>query len=348
MNVGYIGLDHHHRDPYLETLAQLPVDVTAACEPNPAVDTTDIERLEETPVYESVDALLEAESLDAVWITLSNRDTPAAIQQALDHGVNVYTEKPVARTAAELDPVIEAERASEAIVCVSYPWRNHPFATELTRRRADGFFGALRSVEARFVASALAHRDTEHFLFDAEMSRGGILQWLGIHWLDLLPAVLDSRIETVTARTARHTPSVDVEDSATLQFELAGGTLCTLTTGYYLDEGCYDTDIRIRGSAGTARWDPIGHKFGFSGETTLELTDLQGRWETPARSVRYEYADTPGYGGGWGYAFAEQFLSACEESGPVPVSLQDAQRVLRVLDAAYESAETGRTVRVLE
>ncbi|WP_435320720.1 hypothetical protein [Haloarchaeobius sp. TZWSO28] len=55
MNVGYIGLDHHHRDPYLETLAQLPVDVTADCEQNSAVDTTDIEGLEERPVYESAE-----------------------------------------------------------------------------------------------------------------------------------------------------------------------------------------------------------------------------------------------------------------------------------------------------
>lgn len=27
--VGYIGLNHHHAEPYLETLAELPVSITS-------------------------------------------------------------------------------------------------------------------------------------------------------------------------------------------------------------------------------------------------------------------------------------------------------------------------------
>lgn len=345
MNVGYIGLDHHHRDPYLRTLRELPVDVTAACEPNPEFDTDGIDLLADVPVYDSVEALLDTD-VDAVWVTLSNRRTPAVIEAALARDVHVYTEKPVARTASDLDPVVAAADDSAAVVCVSYPWRGHPFAGELRDRTREGFFGSVRSVEARFVASQLAHRDTDHFLFDARESRGGILQWLGIHWLDLVPWTLSERIETVTADTSSNTPGVDVEDGATLQFELTDGGLCTLVTGYYLDEGRYDTEILIRGTDGTARWDPIGPTFGFTGDTDLELTDLAGRWKDASRTVTHRYADRPGYGGNWGYEYAAQFLAACRGDGTVPASLHDARRVLLVLDAAYEAARTGRTVSV--
>lgn len=345
MNVGYIGLDHHHRDPYLETLQQLPVEVTAACEPDPEFDTDGIELLADVPIFDTVDEVLDSD-VDAVWVTLSNRSTPAVVVKALEQDVHVYTEKPVGRTAADLEPVMAAEAESSAVTCVSYPWRGHPFADALRERTREGFFGAVRSVEARFVASELSHRDTSHYLFDAGESRGGILQWLGIHWLDLVPWTLSERIVTVTADTVSSTAGVDVEDGATLQFELDNGALCTLVTGYYLDDGCYDTEILIRGSDGTARWDPIGRTFGFNDETELELTDLTGRWDEPSRTVTHQYDVRPGYGGNWGYEYAAQFLAACRGEATVPASLRDAHRVLEVLDAAYESARTGRTVSV--
>lgn len=344
--IGYVGLDHHHCVPYLETLEQLPVEVTCACESDRTFDVEGVGLDRDLPLYHSTEDLLANESVDVLWITRSNADTPAIITDAVERDVDVYTEKPAARTAADLEPVIEAADDSSATVCLSYTWRGHPFASELRERAAEEFFGSVRSVDARFMASSLSARDTSHYLFDAAASRGGILQWLGIHWIDLLPWMLDDPIIRVNAVTEHGTADVDVEDGAALTLETASGALGTLQTGYYLREDRYDTRIGVYGTDGTAEWDPIGREFGFEGETTLDLEQVRGNWRSPHREIVHEYTPRDGYGGQWGMEYIQEFLDARTGQGDVPADLRDARTVLRVLDAAYESAETGSWVDV--
>lgn len=354
-NVGYVGLDHHHCEPYLATLAQLDTDVVAAAEPNPEFDPGSVSGLGDVPVYDDPYALLDEADVDVVFVTLSNRDTPAFVDAAVDAGVHVYTEKPAARTAADLAPVVDRAARSDVTVGVSYTWQGHPIARQLKELMADGFYGDVRAFETRFVASSLAHRDTSHFLFDAEASRGGILQWLGIHWVQLIAWLVESPVERVNAGMTYDTPEVDVEDGASLQLETADGALGTLHCGYYLDEGLYDTQFNVYGTDGRSVWDPMGRRFGFDGKTKVELDAFEGDggsdasasqasdgWDsTPHRTIVHDYEPAPGYGGHWGREFIQRFFEACETGSPPPVGLEDALEVLRILDAAYASAETG-------
>lgn len=343
--VGYVGLDHHHAKPYLETLDTLPAEVVAACEPNDDFDPSTVEAVDD--VYRDFGAMLTAEELDVVFLTLPNRDTPTAIETAVEAGVDVFTEKPAARTAEELEPVVPVVARSDATVCVSYPWQSHPISRELAGLVDEGFFGDLRGFDARFVASQLQFRDTSHFVFDLQASGGGIVQWLGIHWIQLFNWLLEEEIVRVNASTTSKTPDVDVEDGATLQLETSGGALGSLHCGYYLGDGLYDTQINVYGEDGRSSWDPMGRQFGFDGETVLELDDVSGEWpSTPHRTVTHDYDPEQGYGGAWGRAFVESFFSACDDGGDPPVSLSDALAVLRVVDAAYDSAETDGWVTV--
>lgn len=345
--IGYVGLDHHHRAPYLGSIDQLDAEVVAVADPDHTAASLGIDRLDGLPQYDHPTALLDDADVDMLWLTLSNRDTPAAIETALDRGVDVFTEKPAARTAADLEPVVERARASSATVGVSYTWRGHPLSEELRNLQRSGFFGDVRAFDLRFVASALAVRDTDHYLFDRAASRGGIVQWLGIHWLDLLPWLLDDPIVGVNARLEYGTDGVDVEDGAVLQLETASGAIGAHTCGYFLREGRYDTEIQVYGDSGYSSWDPMGSTFGFDDETTLELDSSDDDWASTAhRRVTHEYQSAPGYGGRWGLDFFQQFLDACEGREPVPASLDDALDVLRVLDAVYESADAGGWVSV--
>ncbi|MWG35011.1 Gfo/Idh/MocA family protein [Halomarina oriensis] len=344
--VGYVGLDHHHCRPYLRSLAETAATVTAACEPSTTFDSTSVEGLGDVPVYDDPVELLDAEDIDALWVTLSNDATPAVVEAALDRDVDVFTEKPAARTATDLEPLLAAEADSDATVCVSYPWRAHPLADELRRRIDAGELGDLRSFDARFFASKVAHRDAGHYLFDRAASRGGILQWLGIHWLDLFGWLFEDPVTRVSATTTYGTTAADVEDGGTVVFETRSGAIGSLRAGYYLGPDRYDTHVGVVGTDATASWDPIGSEFGFDGEAALVVERTDGTDDTPRRTVTHEYTPTPGYGGEWGLAFIERFLDARRSGGEVPVDLSDALAVLRLLDAVYDAAESGRWVAV--
>lgn len=336
--VGYVGLDHHHCEPYLETLSHVDgAAVTDVCDPGGAVDPASV-GLGDATEHAAVESLLDA-GVDVAWVTLSNRETPAVLRAAVEAGVDVYTEKPAARTAADLEPVAERARDSGVTCCVSYPWRVHPAAADVREAVRDGFFGDLRAFEARFYASQVRHRDPDHYLFDPAASRGGVVQWLGVHWVDLLAEVLPAAFERANATLSSDHPGVDVEDGATVALETADGAHGTLNCGYYLRDGRYDTHLQVLGTEGRARWTPVEGDFGFGDDTAVEFEAATGRWGgTPVRTREYGYESVSGYGGGWGLEFVERFFAAREGDGEVPADLDDAVDALRVLDAVYESA----------
>lgn len=345
--IGYIGLDHHHREQYLDSIDQLDAEVTAVADSHTTPDALGIDRLVDVPFYVDPTELLDNADIDLIWVTLSNRATPPIIEAAVEHGIDVFTEKPAARTAADLEPIAARTRTSDATVGVSFIWRMHPISRRLCELVESGFFGAVRNFDLRFMASQLSTRNTDHYLFDAAESRGGIVQWLGVHWLDLLPWVLGDPIVRVNASMTAGTRGVDVEDAATLQFETKSGAIGTQTCGYLLREGRYDTAIDVYGDDGRSRWDPMGETFGFDGETALELDSSTDDWaSTPHRQFIHDYEPTSGYGGRWGLDFFERFLTACRGDATVPADLDDLLTVLRVLDAAYESAATDDWVAV--
>lgn len=324
--VGYIRLNNHHAGPYLKTLATLPVEITSACAPT-VEDIPDIEALPDCRIYESIDALLDQGDIDIALVTLPNRDTPSVIDAVTASGVDVFTEKPAARTASDLRPVAKRIHDREAVVCPAYVWRGHPIAQDVRSRKRNGFFGSIRTIETRYVASRVDCRDTDHYLFDSAASRGGILQWLGVHWLDLVPWLLEDRIVAVHAqlsdeRNLDFNPVPDVEDVAILQFRLANGALGTLHCAYGHRRNRYDTAIRIYGTEGRCSWDPLGDTFGFDGTTSLEVESTGEAWpSTPKRTITHDYEPTPGYGGSWGREYVRQFLAASEGRATQPADL---------------------------
>ena len=49
VNIGYVGIDHHHRDPYFAVASQLDATVTAVCEPGRRVDVANIAAMDDRP-----------------------------------------------------------------------------------------------------------------------------------------------------------------------------------------------------------------------------------------------------------------------------------------------------------
>jgi len=362
--VGYIGVDHHHRDPYFAIASGLDVDITAVCEPGESVEVENIAAMDERPdeittegqdaadlvagatAYEDPHELIADSGVDVVWITYRNDETPAIVETAVDHGVHVISEKPIGRTAADLEAV--AERATSQGVTVSPTtfYRKNPITMELRERVQEGFFGDIWTVQGRFNASQLAYRNTDHYIYDEATSRGGALQWIGPHWVDMMPWVLDDPIGRVNAQF-HDAEECDVDAGAVLQFETEGGVLGTYHTGYYLDERGKDTHLGIYGTKAQAQT-PVHHD-SLQHEPTvpLDLTADHADWTgAPRRTIDYEF--TYDRFPAWGDYVQDYFQAYFEgyQTGDVPATIEDAVQLLRVLDAAYDSAERDGWVDV--
>lgn len=346
-HVGFVGLTNPHAGSYLESLEVLPVELTAGV----GADDCDGEAKSNSDAvrttYEDPETMFQEEELDAVWLSLSNRATPDVIELAAEYGLHVFAEKTLARNASELAEVIKTVEDAGIVVVAGYLNRANSVPRELRSLVADDFFGDLRAVEARMITSQLdRYRDTSGYVYDRTESRGGILQWLGCHMIDLLYFILNEPITRVNAQVQYGATTADVEDGATIQYELAESkALGTLQAGYYDRE--YDMYLAIHGMDGRAAW-PRKHTP--LGQEELHIEEFADNYSvTPDRTYEYDFDEAPGYGGTIGLAYMQNFLSRINGESfdtDLNADIQDAHRVLRFLDAVYESAETGVWVEV--
>jgi predicted dehydrogenase len=210
---------------------------------------------------------------------------------------------------------------------------------------ARGVFGRLMAVEARLVTSQVRFRDPTHWLFTRDRGGGGILHWLGCHFLDLLRYVLQDEVREVAAMTATLNGfPIEVEDTAALVLRWESGAVGTFAAGYHLPRSVagysgatYDNLIAARGEAGRFEWRPTRDR------EILTVESIHPDWATaPERELRFDLEPSQAYGGAYGLEFLHRFLDDARSGRPQLAGAGDALAVLQIIEAAYRSAQTGR------
>ncbi|MGC9319204.1 MAG: Gfo/Idh/MocA family protein [Armatimonadota bacterium] len=288
------------------------------------------------------DDLMAEGEVQAVMLLTNNRDAGRMTLQAIEAGRSVYGEKPGARTAAEMQAIVEAAEQTGAHFTPCYVRRTFAETRELRRLLGEGAIGDLWSFQANWITSQAQLRGVEHWLFDEELAGGGILYWLGCHWIDTLRFVTCQRISSVCAMTATQDERISVEDVACLSVRLEGGAVGTLRCGYLLnpydDYDDHQLMIAWEGSLGSLSHFP-------KGPVTLRLRTRAGH-DAPGAELREMRIDERRPGGYACYLLADVVEAASQGREPM-VTERDALYVMRVIEAAYEAARTG-TEQVVE
>jgi predicted dehydrogenase len=342
-NVGYIGLDHAHRSSYLDSglLESLPVKVTCACEPNENFDNVRVDGLGDIPLYRDPSELLNSEDVDLLWVTLPDTDVPELIKTAAGAGVDVFSEKPMATDAEELNSAANAAQEAGITVGVAYFSRSDPPYRRLREYIGKSVFGDVQVLDFRYFSKHTAFRDTDSPIFDPDRAGGGILNWLGCHLVDLARWLLNEEITRVNARMRQCNAELEVEDSAIVQFETESGITGTIHCGYYTRQGNERQELHLIGNQGRGAVVPTD-----DGQA-LELEAVTHSWDgVPRRNVSYDYPKADVYGGERIQQFLNQFLNACASGEAPPVGISDAVSVLEVLDAAYRSSTSQEWIQV--
>ncbi|HEU5033492.1 MAG TPA: Gfo/Idh/MocA family oxidoreductase [Mycobacteriales bacterium] len=187
------------------------------------------------------DELLHGElGLDGIVIA-----TPSALHaqqtiSALERGLAVFCQKPLGRTAAECEAVVDTARGADRLLAVDLSYR-HLSAIEPIRATLAA--GAIGEVYAADLTFHNAYGPDKPWFTDPAQSGGGCVIDLGIHLIDLALWLLDRpKVDAVTARLFAHGRPLDpapivVEDYATARLDLATGATVTLTCSWFLHAG---------------------------------------------------------------------------------------------------------------
>jgi len=207
--VGIIGMGKMGRIRKHELDLNPNFEVIAICDINNAV-AREFPNLSFSNHWEDV---LE-EEIDVVVVCTFNHIVPTIICEALDRGLNVFSEKPPGASVADVERIIESE--SKASNCVLKFGFNHRFHYSVMEAKAiidSGRYGSV--LWARGIYGKAGSLDYhENWRANPSLSGGGILLDQGIHMIDLLRYFLGEFSEVKSFVERAYWKDSSVEDNA--------------------------------------------------------------------------------------------------------------------------------------
>lgn len=285
-------------------------------------------------------SLVARPDLDAV-IVCTPPDSHAVITtSALAAGRHVLCEKPLARTTAEAAGMVTAARANGRILWCGWNHRFHPAVAEALRLVPAGAIGKPVSGRGVYGIGARPGYSAE-WRADPTVAAGGHLMEQGIHLLDLFGR-LAGDIVTVAAMTQSAVVDMGgLEDSAFVLMRTAGGVPVSVHTS--LTEWINRFTLELTGTEGHLRVDGLG---GAYGTETLRVCVRDPDGPFTERVSEYRRPD-PSWAAEWA-AFVTAAQSTVDgrgadgADGTDGLDGADGLAAMAVVEAAYESARTGR------
>ncbi len=344
------GLSHPHSLAHLRTLAQTPeIDAILLWDEDEQVfASVEVRQAQKvTTAATDLARLLIQHRPDFALVAVRNDRMPAVCAQIAAEGIHLLVEKPIGNSPAAVAEVITAADRAGVRLGVCYPNRCHPLVEEARRAVDAGLLGPLMTLHMQLLTTQPRFRNPAHWLFRKDVAGGGILPWLGCHYLDLMRFITGDEIVAVSAHCAtRSDAAIDVEDVAVVNLTFRSGAVGSLHVGYVLALSGAGYENR-QGYATHAEFCGQTGRLGWSGSTIfpphLWVESAHPPWAAaPRREFHADLLPSTAYAGAHGLTFLRRFVRAIRDGSPLPASGEDALAVARVVDAAYASTAEGK------
>ena len=273
---------------------------------------------------EHLDQLL-ASDVDAVSVCTPTPTHAEIAVAAMRAGKHVLCEKPMARSLAEAEAMIDAAQATGVKFMVGHVTRyeiDHQQAKKVVDR---GDIGTLRMM-SQSLTGPFPEWSSGGWFANVEQSGGPVVD-LAIHCFDTLLWFFGSTPTRVAAVGAKR--KIDLNTYALVTLNFAGGGLGFVETSW----------AHPRGQGLTVRTELMGTQ-GRISWTYDEITSMYViRGDAPRQNILMPSANP------FGTEIAA-FVHAIEQDTPPPIPGKQGLDALRVALAAHESLETGRPIRV--
>lgn len=176
--------------------------------------------------------------LDGLVVATPNALHAPQTLAALDAGLAVFCQKPLALDAKQAREMVDAARKADRLLGVDYSYRFTEGAQRLRERLAQGELGKVFSVDTVFHN---AYGPDKPWCFDRKLSGGGALMDLGVHLIDLAFWLLDDpgvrSVEGAVFRGGQPLNDGEVDDFANARIELDDGAVVTLAVSWNAHAG---------------------------------------------------------------------------------------------------------------
>jgi predicted dehydrogenase len=328
MRLGLIGSTGHWQTyaPALEQVAGLTLAAVAPAGPEETVGAFDHAPglTLDTRRYDDARKMLDTERLDVVQVCGRNDRIPVWARIALERGLPVMTEKPMAIDLPTLEGLFRTAQKTKAALVPMHTMRG---VAELAAVRQAVRAGEIGDPVLSFSQKTYKWGKTRPDFYRSRKTFPGLAPWVGIHAFDWLHWILGDVFTEVMGRegtTAR--PDFPACGSqAAFVLTMRNGGVASVTLDYLRPETAPthgDERLRIAGPRGVIETALIERK------VTLVTADKRPRTLPSKRPID----------------IFTQFARSLRGEMPAPLTLHEACRITEIAIKAQQAADTGQVV----
>ncbi len=268
--------------------------------------------------------LLEEQRPDAITIAVPTVDHLNVALDAIERGIHVLIEKPIAHSVEQGRRIIEAAKQADIQLMIGHIERFNPAVINLKERLAAGELGRVFQIDARRQGP-----------FPARIRDVGVVIDLAVHDVDVIRYISGAEVTRLTAETENRIHST-YEDLVVALLRLDDGSVGTLNINWLTP-----TKIRelfVTGERGMFRVDYLTQDLYFY-ENAIALSP---QWDTlnvlrgvsEGRMIRHVVAKKEPL-----RAELEAFLAAVRGEAPVPITGHDGLKALALAQAIVKAGQ---------
>ena len=277
--------------------------------------------------YTSVEALLDDDAINAVYIATPPDVHAEQVAMAAERGLHILCEKPMAQTVDECQAMIDVCCAHGVQLMIAYYRRFFPVVMKMKELLVDGRIGDVVRARAELADFYTPRADGERaWLTQSDTAGGGFMTDAGTHRLDLFAHFLGD-VQEVSAFTDTQTFDFSVDDAASVIMRFEHGVhasgLFNWNIGSPIDE------FELCGTKGRI----LSRNLGKGELEVLVDGEVADTFELPAPDITH-------------LGLVEHFVACLQSGRPNALPGEAGMQATRMTEAAYQSSAEGRVVRL--
>jgi glucose-fructose oxidoreductase len=269
--------------------------------------------------YSSMDRIANNPDIDVVYIVLPNAMHMEYAIRAANAGKQVWCEKPMALTAKECEAMLKACRDNKVKLAIGYRMQHEPNTQAVIRFGKERVYGSVKSISA---AAGFYYDRTDHWRQKKSMG-GGAMYDMGVYSLQAARYCSGEEPVSVLARQSTTRPEIfkDVDETMTFELEFPNGIKAYCQTSFAMSMN----SLRVNCEQGWYQLEPFQTYSGIRGSTS------DGKiLDAFLDSQQAKQMDDDAF--------------AILHGRPLLVPGEEGLRDIRVVEAIFSSAKTGRRI----
>ena len=283
--------------------------------------------------YGDMARLRDNPAVQAVYVITPNALHRQHVIAAAKAGKHVLCEKPMATSSADCHSMVEACRAANVKLMIAYRMQYQPHAREAIRLARSG---ALGSVTLMDMINNQNQGDPAQWRQVKALAGGGSLPDVGLYCLNTARAVLGEEPIEISAQI--WSPPADprfreVEDNVAFTLRFPSGAIANCMSSYSTHRL---SRLKLIGSEA---WAEMEHAFDYQGQNLRVTRLVDGKDQTAEPSIEAKNQ----------FALELDHMAQCIRQNVLPRTPgEEGAQDQRIMEAIYEAARSGRTVRLAE